>query len=154
MCKKRSYRRKLIYLVHRVVLLPRREKIDDPVERIWVSSRRRFTRKLLSLGGTGSPSWKSRHGESHVFYRRKVKFGMSCRIARMPTPKFRHTAGEGQRLFADNIIAVSDPFRTRIHLLLERILQQRVYVTDVFTRRSGSFLFFFVCLFVFALFYL
>lgn len=46
--KKRSNRRKLIYLVQSFL---RGGKRSTTRERIWVSSRRRFTRKLLSLGG-------------------------------------------------------------------------------------------------------
>jgi len=102
-----AHRRKLIYLVHTeyqslyksfslsLSSSPRREKIDDPEERIWVSSRRRFTRKLLSLGGyrrrfdvaacpalpwlglgPASPVMEIAHSvQPHVYHRvEKVKF--------------------------------------------------------------------------------
>lgn len=80
--KKRSNRRKLIYLVQPFL---RGGKRSTTRERIWVSSRRRFTRKLLSLGGRRVEIRKV--DLELVDSPRKVKF----RISRAPLTKFRRT---------------------------------------------------------------
>lgn len=80
--KKRSNRRKLIYLVQPFL---RGGKRSTTRERIWVSSRRRFTRKLLSLGGRRVEIRKV--DLQLVDSPRKVKF----RISRAPLTKFRRT---------------------------------------------------------------